>query len=74
MDIGARIEELLAEQKQIVEHRQAALDAVRQDEMNIQRLAGALAILNEQLAEEQKSPNGTVADEILASVAKDSGG
>lgn len=63
MDIGARIKELLAEQKQIVEHRQAALDAVRQDEMNIQRLAGALAILNEQLAEEQKSPNGTVADE-----------
>jgi hypothetical protein len=63
MDIGARIEELLAEQKQIVEHRQAALDAVRQDEMNIQRLAGALAILNEQLNEEQKSPNGTVADE-----------
>ena len=63
MDIGARIEELLAEQKQIVEHRQAALDAVRQDEMNIQRLAGALAILNEQLNEEQKSPNATVADE-----------
>ena len=66
MDIGARIEELTAEQKQIVEHRQAALDAVRQDEMNIQRLAGALAILNEQLNEDEPdevSPTGTVADE-----------
>jgi len=56
MDIGARIEELTQQQ-------QALLQRHQEDAMNIQRLAGALAILNEQLAEEQKSPNGTVADE-----------
>ena len=56
MDIAARIEELTQQQAALMQRHQ-------EDAMNIQRLAGALAILNEQLAEEQKSPNGTVADE-----------
>ena len=67
MDIGARIEELTQQQAALMQRHQ-------EDAMNIQRLAGAIAFAREQLAEEQKSPNGTVADEILASVAKDSGG
>ena len=56
MDIAARIEELTAQQ-------QALLQRHQEDAMNIQRLAGAIAFAREQLAEEQKSPNGTVADE-----------
>ena len=67
MDISARIDERPQQQ-------QALLQRHQEDAMNIQRLAGAIAFAREQLAEEQKSPNGTVADEILASVAKDSGG
>tara|TARA_Y100000310_G_C20448152_1_gene699408 strand:+ start:162 stop:350 length:189 start_codon:yes stop_codon:yes gene_type:complete len=56
MDIEARIEELTQQQ-------QALLQRHQEDAMNIQRLAGAIAFAREQLAEEQKSPNGTVADE-----------
>ena len=56
MDIAARIEELTQQQ-------QALLQRHQEDAMNIQRLAGAIAFAREQLAEEQKSPNGTVADE-----------
>ena len=67
MDIKARIEELTKQQAALMQRHQ-------EDAMNIQRVAGAIAFAREQLAEEQKSPNGTVADEILASVAKDSGG
>ena len=44
MDIKARIEELTGQQQQLVQRQQ-------EDAMNTQRLAGAIAILNEQLAE-----------------------
>jgi len=56
MDIAARIEELTQQQAALMQRHQ-------EDAMNIQRLAGAIAFAREQLAEEQKSPNGTVADE-----------
>jgi hypothetical protein len=56
VNIKARIDELTQQQAALIQRHQ-------EDTMNIQRVAGTLAILNEQLAEEQKSPNGTVADE-----------
>ena len=58
MDIGARIEELTQQQAALMQRHQ-------EDAMNIQRLAGAIAILTEQLAEEtpdEVSPNGVVAE------------
>ena len=59
MDIQARIDELTQQQ-------QALLQRTQEDGVNIQRLAGAIAILNEQLAEEvpePASPNGKVVEE-----------
>ena len=59
MDISARIDELTKQQAALMQRHQ-------EDAMNIQRLAGAIAILNEQLAEEpaeQASPNGKVVEE-----------
>jgi hypothetical protein len=49
MDIKVRIDELTSQQQVLVQRQQ-------EDSMNIQRLAGAIAILNEQLGEEPKSP------------------
>ncbi len=45
MDIQARIEELTGQQQALIQRQQ-------EDGMNIQRLAGAIAILNEQVAED----------------------
>jgi len=58
MDISARIDELTKQQAALMQRHQ-------EDAMNIQRLAGAIAILTEQLAEEtpdEVSPNGVVAE------------
>ena len=58
MDIAARIDELTTQQAALMQRHQ-------EDAMNIQRLAGAIAILTEQLAEEtpdEVSPNGVVAE------------
>jgi hypothetical protein len=49
MDIQARINELTQQQ-------QALLQRTQEDGVNIQRLAGAIAILNEQLNEEVNIP------------------
>ena len=54
MDIQARINELTQQQQVLIQRQQ-------EDSVNVQRLAGAIAILNEQLAEEtpeEASPNG----------------
>jgi hypothetical protein len=45
MDIQKRIEELIGQQQALIQRQQ-------EDGMNIQRLGGAIAILNEQVAEE----------------------
>ena len=45
MDIKARIEELTAQQQALIQRQQEGA-------VNIQRLAGAIAILNKQLAED----------------------
>jgi hypothetical protein len=45
MDIKARIEELIGQQQALIQRQQ-------EDGMNIQRLGGAIAILNEQVADE----------------------
>jgi len=58
MDIAARIDELTKQQAALMQRHQ-------EDAMNIQRLAGAIAILTEQLAEDtpdEVSPNGIVAE------------
>jgi len=66
MDIQKRIEELTAQQQALIQRQQ-------EDGMNIQRLAGAIAILNEQLAETEAepveapvSPNGRVKETAKA--------
>jgi hypothetical protein len=61
MDIQARIDELTRQQQTIMQRQQ-------EDAVNVQRLAGAIAILNEQLAEEtpEKAPNGKVKEEVKA--------
>ena len=62
MDIQARINELTQQQ-------QALMQRHREDEVNIQRVAGAIAILTEQLNEEtpaEASPNGKVKEEVKA--------
>ena len=62
MDIQARIEEL-------TKHQQVLQKRYQDDTMNIQRLAGAIAILNEQLSEDTSpvpSPNGKVKEKIEA--------
>ena len=54
MDIQARIDELTQQQ-------QALIQRTQEDTVNVQRIAGAIAILNEQLNEEtpaEASPNG----------------
>ena len=55
MNIEQRIEELTAEHAAIAAHRQSAVAAVQQDEANLHRLAGAIAILREQTADEPAS-------------------
>ena len=45
MDIQARIEELTSQQQALIQQQQEGA-------VNIQRLAGAIAILNEQLSED----------------------
>ena len=58
MNIKARIDELTKQQAALMQRHQ-------EDAMNIQRLAGAIAILTEQLAEDKPdevSPNGVVAE------------
>ena len=58
MDIPARIDELTKQQAALMQRHQ-------EDAMNIQRRAGAIAILTEQLAEDspdEVSPNGVVAE------------
>ena len=62
MDIQARIDELTQQQQALMQRQQ-------EDSGNVQRLAGAIAILNEQLTEEtseQASPNGKVKEEVKA--------
>jgi hypothetical protein len=49
MDIKGKIDELTQQQQALVQRTQ-------EDAMNIQRLAGAIAILNEQLAEDDAAP------------------
>ena len=55
MDIQARINELTQQQ-------QALLQRTQEDGVNIQRLAGAIAILTEQLAEDVEVPQSEEAD------------
>ena len=60
MDIQARIDELTQQQAALIQRQQ-------EDAVNIHRLAGAIAILNEQLTEEtpaEASPNGKVKEEV----------
>jgi hypothetical protein len=62
MDIQARIDELTQQQQALMQRQQ-------EDAVNIHRLAGAIAILNEQLNEqtpEQAAPNGKVKEEVKA--------
>jgi hypothetical protein len=62
MDIQARIDEL-TQQQQAIQKRQ------QEDAVNVQRLAGAIAILTEQLTEEvpeKAAPNGKVKEEVKA--------
>ena len=62
MDIQARIDELTQQQQALVQRTQ-------EDAINIQRVAGAIAILTEQLNEdvpEEKAPNGKVKEKIEA--------
>ena len=62
MDIQARIEELTGQQQALIQRQQ-------EDGMNIQRLAGAIAILNEVLGDEpqaEKAPNGEVKEKVEA--------
>ena len=62
MDIKARIEELIGQQ-------QALIQRTQEDYINIQRLAGAIAILNEVLGDEPlavKAPNGKVKEKVEA--------
>jgi len=62
MDIQARIAELTQQQQALMQRQQ-------EDAVNVQRLAGAIAILNEQLNEEtpeKASPNGKVKEEVKA--------
>ena len=62
MDIQARIDELTRQQQGLMQRQQ-------EDAMNIQRVAGAIAILTEQLNEEvpeEKAPNGKVKEEVKA--------
>ena len=62
MDIQARIDELTRQQQGLMQRQQ-------EDAMNIQRVAGAIAILTEQLNEEvpeEKAPNGKVKEKIEA--------
>ena len=62
MNIQARIDELTQQQQALMQRQQ-------EDAMNIQRLAGAIAILTEQLNEEvpeEKAPNGKVKEEMKA--------
>ena len=62
MDIQARIDELTQQQ-------QALLQRTQEDTVNVQRLAGAIAILTEQLNEEtpeKASLNGKVKEEVKA--------
>jgi hypothetical protein len=60
MDIQARIDDLTKQQQALMQRQQ-------EDAVNVQRLAGAIAILTEQLAEEtpeQASPNGKARKEV----------
>ena len=60
MDIKARIEELIGQQQALIQRQQ-------EDGINIQRLGGAIAILNEQVAEEAvEEPDAEKAPELLA--------
>ena len=62
MDIQARIADLTQQQ-------QALIQRTQEDTVNVQRIAGAIAILNEQLNEEtpeKASPNGKVKEEVKA--------
>ena len=62
MDIQARIDDLTQQQQALMQRQQ-------EDAVNVQRLAGAIAILNEQLTEEtpeQASLNGKVKEEVKA--------
>ena len=55
MDIQARIDELTQQQQAFQNHQQ-------EDAINVQRLAGAIAILTEQLAEDVEVPQSEEAD------------
>ena len=62
MDIQARIDDLTKQQQALMQRQQ-------EDSVNVQRLAGAIAILNEQLNEqtpEKAPPNGKVKEEVKA--------
>ena len=62
MDIQKRIEELTGQQQALIQQQQEGA-------VNIQRLAGAIAILNEQVEDEpqaEKAPNGKVKEKIEA--------
>jgi len=62
MNISERIAELTQQQQVLMQRQQ-------EDGVNIQRVAGAIAILNEQLNEEtpaEASPNGKVKEEVKA--------
>ena len=56
MDIKARVDELTQQQAALMQQQQEGA-------VNIQRLAGAIAILNEQLAEDDAAPPTEEAEE-----------
>jgi hypothetical protein len=58
MNIEQRIEELTAEHGAIMALRQAAIAAIQQNEINLHRLGGAIAALQEQLADAEPVSNG----------------
>ena len=69
MDIQARIDELTQQTAFLERQRQGLIQQQQEDAVNLHRIAGAIAILTEQLNEEtpaEASPNGKVKEEVKA--------
>ena len=70
MDIQARIEELTHQAANLERQRQGLIRQQQEDAVNVQRIAGAIAILTELLGNEETpaeaSPNGKVKEEVKA--------
>ena len=64
MDIEQRIEELTTEHAAILAHRQQAVAVIQQDEANLHRLAGAISVLREQVADVEPVSNGRIAQPV----------